>query len=68
MVQRFWLTSVLRHWMELQKFPLPATHFRDACFPLSVACPSICIMARKQYCHLVGAQNVTFDSPPDLSA
>lgn len=37
-------------------------------FALPVAFPSICIMARKQYCHLVGVQNVTFSAPPpDLS-
>lgn len=29
-----------------------------------MALPSICIVARKQYCHLVGVQSVTFRAPP----
>lgn len=35
----------------------------DVCSRL-MALPSICITAGKQYCHLVGAQGVTFGAPP----
>ena len=36
----------------------------EECFPLRMALLSICIMARKRYCHLVGVQSVTFRAPP----
>lgn len=69
LLQCFRLTSIPYYEILTKKFSLCVIHFKEmfVCPPSGLP-PSICIMAGKQYCHLVGVQNVTFSAPPpDLS-